>query len=182
MKIAQNVRHFATKQALTLPVVSERMHDWLVDLHVDVFLEKADDDHTEERRARLEAFFDATIDMYLVALQEGYAEAEAREITHVVGSFDFYTHGWTEMMEFPADEVEAHYERYREFFDAHDISVENPLGEFAPADGLPDAPATPEKLDDGEFANAEAGYADDVYVKTADGDVKKGDRTDEIDA
>lgn len=182
MKIAQNVRHFATKQALTLPVVSERMHDWLVDLHVDVFVERADDDRTEERRAHLEAFFDATIDMYLAALEAGYPEAEAREITHVVGSFDFYRHGWTEMMEFPADEIDAHYERYAAFFDAHGISVAEPLGEFAPADGLPDAPATLERLDDAEFSNAESGYADDVYVRTADDDVRKGDRTDEIDA
>jgi len=181
MKISQNVRHFATKQALTLPVVSDKMHDWLVDLHTDVFLDKADEGRADERRDHLDGFFDATVDMYLDALQSDYPEAEAREITHIVASFDFYNHGWTEMMEFPADEVEDHYDRYAEFFSAHGITVEDPLGEFAPEDGIPDAPATPEKLDDAEFENAAAGYADDVYVETDDGDVKRGDQTDEID-
>jgi hypothetical protein len=113
--------------------------------------------------------------MYLAALQEGYTEAEAREITHVVANFEFYNHGWTEMMEFPGPEIDAHYERYGAFFEAHGVTVDNPLGEFRPAD-LPDAPATPEKLDDPDWSHTEGGYADDVYVEGPDGEVGVGDR------
>ncbi|MFB6151544.1 MAG: DUF6149 family protein, partial [Haloarculaceae archaeon] len=97
-----------------------------------------------------------------------------REITHVQANFDFYNHGWTEMMEFPADELEDHYERYREFFADHGITIDDPLGEFAPADGLPAAPSTPGKLDDPEHPHAEGGFADDVYVETEDGEVVVG--------
>ncbi|MFB6164312.1 MAG: DUF6149 family protein [Haloarculaceae archaeon] len=183
MKIRQNVTHFAAKQALTLPVVGPRVNDKLVDLHTNYFLEMVEPDQREPRRAHLEAFFDASNDVYVAALDEGYPEAEAREISHVLGTFDFYNHGWTEMMEFPTDELEAHYERYREFFERHDITIDDPLGEFAPAGGLPEAPSTPAKLDDPEHPHAEGGFADDVYVETADGEVVVGgqDEPDEVD-
>ncbi|WP_188976057.1 DUF6149 family protein [Halocalculus aciditolerans] len=174
MKIHQNVKHFAFKKSLELPVVGEKTHERLVGMHVDIFLGKADADRRDEREAHLEAFFDGTIDMYLAALQAGHPEAAAREMTHVVANFDFYNHGWTEMMEFPADELSEHYDRYADFFAAHDITLDDPLGEFVPAGGVPDAPATPDKLDDGDYANADAGYADDVYVEDADGDLHKG--------
>ena len=175
MKIRQNVRHFASRKALELPGVRSVARRGLVDLHVRIFLDKADEGHREARRAHLDDFFDATMDTYVAALDSGYSEAEAREITHVQANFDFYNHGWTEMMEFPPAELSDHYDRYRGFFDAHDVSVDSPLGEFRPVDGVADAPATPERLDEADFENAEGGYADDVYVETEDGDVQRGD-------
>ncbi len=174
MKIRQNVRHWAMKQALSVPILGDVTHDKLVDLHVSVFLDYADEAHREDRRAHLADLFDATVDTYLAALEAGYPEAEAREITHVQANFDFYNHGWTEMMEFPADELEAHYERYRDFFRAHGITIDDPLGEFRPPDGLAFAPSTPEKLDDPDHPHAEGGFADDVYVEGPDGEVRVG--------
>jgi len=174
MKIRQNVRHFAAKQALTLPVVGEKVNDRLVGMHTDIFAEKADPARREERRAHLDDFFDATMDTYVAALEDGYPEAEAREITHVQANFDFYNHGWTEMMEFPSDELGDHYDRYSDFFERYDIAIDDPLGAFAPADGVADAPSTPEKLDDPEHPYAEGGFADDVYVETADGELVVG--------
>ncbi|QLH78218.1 hypothetical protein HZS55_13270 [Halosimplex rubrum] len=174
MKIRQNVRHFAAKQALTLPVVGEKVNDRLVGMHTDIFAEKAEPDRREERRAHLDDFFDATMDTYVAALEDGYTEAEAREITHVQANFDFYNHGWTEMMEFPSDELDDHYDRYSDFFERYDIAIDDPLGAFAPADGVAEAPSTPEKLDDPEHPYAEGGFADDVYVETADGELVVG--------
>ena len=181
MKINQNVRHFASRKALELPVVSNVVKEKLVDLHTRIFLEKADEAHREERRERLDAFFDATMDTYLAALQEGAPEAEAREITHIQANFDFYNHGWTEMMEFPSDELDDHYDRYREFFERHGIAIEEPLGEFLPADGIPDAPSTPEKLEEPEHPYAEGGFADDVYVQGPDGEVRVGGQDEPAD-
>ncbi|WP_135823887.1 DUF6149 family protein [Halorussus ruber] len=183
MKINQNVRHFASRKALELPVVSDIVSEKLVDLHTRIFLEKADEAHREERRERLDAFFDATMDTYLAALQEGAPEAEAREITHIQANFDFYNHGWTEMMEFPSDELDDHYDRYREFFERHGIAIEDPLGEFTPEGGIPDAPSTPEKLEEPEHPYAEGGFADDVYVQGPDGEIQVGgqDEPDEVD-
>ncbi len=174
MKIRQNVRHWAAKQALTAPVVGEYVNDRLVDLHTGVFLDRADEAHRETRRTHLDDFFDATMDTYVQALRDGYTEAEAREITHIQANFDFYNHGWTEMMEFPSDELEEHYERYGKFFEAYDISIDDPLGRFRPEDGIAEAPSTPEKLDDPEHPHAEGGFADDVYVETTDGEVVVG--------
>jgi hypothetical protein len=174
MKIRQNVRHFAAKQALTLPVVGEKVNDHLVGMHTDIFAEKADERRREERRDHLDDFFDATMDTYVAALEDGFPEAEAREITHIQANFDFYNHGWTEMMEFPSDELGDHYDRYRDFFERYDISIDDPLGEFRPAHGIADAPSTPEKLDDPEHPYAEGGFADDAYVETADGELVVG--------
>ena len=173
MKIRQNIRHFAAKKALTMPVVGDIATEKLVDLHVRVFGEKADADRREEREAHMEAFFDCTFDTYVAALEEGFSEAEAREITHVQANFDFYNHGWTEMMEFPADELEDHYERYEEFFRRYGIDIAHPLGDFRTRE-IPDAPSTPEKLDDPEHPHAEGGFADDVYVEGEDGEVRVG--------
>jgi len=178
MKLRQNVRHFAAKQALTMPVVGEKMNEKLVDLHVSVFGDRAEDGAREAREPRMEAFFDCTMATYLAALSDGYPEAEAREITHLQANFDFYNHGWTEMMEFPVDEVEEHYDRYAAFFEAHDITIDDPLGEFRDRE-IPEAPSTPAKLDDPEHPHAAEGFADDVYVETEDG-VVRGDRSDEI--
>jgi hypothetical protein len=180
MKIRQNVKHFAFKAALTAPVVGDVANDRLVDMHPGIFLDRAAEAHREERRDHLDDFFDATMDTYLAAL-DYMPEAEAREITHVQANFDFYNHGWTEMMEFPADELEAHYERYREFFADHGITIDEPLGEFRPADGVADAPSTPEKLDDPEHPHAEGGFADDVYVETDDGEVVIGSQDEPED-
>lgn len=182
MKLRQSVRHFAAKQALTAPVIGPRARDWLVDLHVRIFGDRADPEHREARRPRLEAFFDCTMDAYVAALEAGYPEAEAREITHVQANLDFANHGWTEMLEIPLDELDAHLERYAEFFDAHGIDRDDPLGEFRTTE-LPDAPATPERLEDGEAPRAEGGYADDAYVETPDGEVTPGgtDEPDDVD-
>ncbi|WP_435144463.1 DUF6149 family protein [Halobaculum sp. P14] len=174
MKLRQNVRHWAAKQALTTPVVGNVVHDRLVGLHTDVFLGRADEAHREERRDHLDDFFDATMDAYLAALDEGYPEAEAREITHIQANFDFFNHGWAEMMEFPADELEAHYRRYEEFFADHGVTIDDPLGEFAPDGGVADAPATPDAMAEGEFENAVAGFADDAYVVDGDGELTTG--------
>jgi hypothetical protein len=173
VKIRQNVRHWASKRALTTPVLREYVADWLVDLHTRVFLDRAEESRRAERREHLDAFFSATMDAYLAALREGYSEAEAREITHVQANFDFFNHGWTEMMEFPVDEVEAHYCRYENFFETHGITVDDPLGEFADGE-LPTAPSTPEKLDAPEHPHAEGGFADDVYVEAEGGEVVAG--------
>ncbi|WP_246984329.1 DUF6149 family protein [Halorientalis marina] len=181
MKIRQNVRHWAAKKALTMPVVGQKTNDWLVDLHTKVFLDKADEERAEERRAHLDDFFDATMDTYVAALDSGYPEAEAREITHIQANFDFYNHGWTEMMEFPSDELEDHYERYGEFFERWDITIDDPLGDFRPNGGIADAPSTPEKLDDPEHPHAEGGFADDVYVETDDGEIVVGGQAEPAD-
>ncbi len=174
MKLRQNVRHWAAKQALTTPVVGDVAREKLVDLHTRIFLEKADEDRREERREHLDDFFEATMDSYVAALEAGYTEAEAREITHVQANFDFFVHGWTEMMEIPGDELEEHYRRYEAFFAEHGITIDEPLGEFRPADGVADAPETPAKLEQPEYENAIAGFADDVYVETADGETVGG--------
>lgn len=87
MKIRQTIRHFAAKKTLTLPVVGDVATEKLVDLHTRIFLERADADRREERREHLDAFFDATTDTYVAALDDGYPEAEAREITHTQANF-----------------------------------------------------------------------------------------------
>ncbi|WP_267640599.1 DUF6149 family protein [Haloarchaeobius amylolyticus] len=173
MKIRQNVKHFAFKTALTAPVISDVANEKLVDMHTSIFLKKADEAHREDRRDHLDDFFDATMDTYVAAL-DYMPEAEAREITHIQANFDFFNHGWTEMMEFPSDELDQHYDRYESFFQAYGITIDDPLGDFHPEDGIADAPSTPEKLDDPEHPYAEGGFADDVYVETADGDLVVG--------
>jgi hypothetical protein len=183
MKLNQSVRHFAAKQALTAPVIGSLVADRLVSLHTDVFMNKADSAHAEERRDHLDGFFAATIDAYVAALEAGHTEAAAREITHIQGNFDFYNHGWTEMMEIPSNELDAHYERYQDFFETFDITIDDPLGTFAPAGGIPDAPSTPEKLDNPTHPHAKGGFADDVYVEGPDGEVLVGgaEEPDDVD-
>jgi len=182
MKIHQNPRHWATMKAMTTPGLGSVVNYGLVKLHTRIFLGKADEARAEERRNHLDAFFDCTMDTYVAALEEGYSEAEAREITHVQGNFDFYNHGWTEMMEFPSDELDAHYERYEEFFERHGISIDDPLGEFRTRE-IPEAPSTPEKLEDPEHPHAEGGFADDVYVEDEEGNlhVGGGEAPDDVD-
>ncbi len=182
MKIHQNARHFASKKALELPVVRDVAKAGLVNMHTSIFSKKADPGRQEERKEHLDAFFDATMDSYLAALQAGAPEAEAREITHIQSNFDFYNHGWTEMMEFPSDELEEHYERYETFFTDHGITIADPLGEFAPEE-MPEAPSTPEKLDDPVHPHAEGGFADDVYVEGDDGEIHIGgqEEPDDVD-
>jgi hypothetical protein len=174
MKIRQTIRHFAAKQALQLPGLRTATTSALVKLHTRVFLDRASADRRDERRDHLDDLFTATMDMYLAALQDGYEEAEAREITHIVANFDFYNHGWTEMMEFPGEELDTHYRRYESFFDEYDVAIDDPLGRFLPVEGLADAPATPERLDDPNYEHATAGYEDDVYVEDESGEVTPG--------
>jgi len=174
MKLRQNLRHWAAKKALTTPVISDVANDKLVDLHTKIFLEKADESAREDRRAHLDGFFDATMDTYVAALEAGFTEAEAREITHIQANFDFFNHGWTEMMEIPADEFEEHFRRYEDFFKRYGISVDDPLGDFSPVGGVPSAPETPEKRDQPAYENAIEGFADDVYVQDDSGTVHRG--------
>jgi hypothetical protein len=183
MKLRQNVRHWAAKQALATRVIGDVAREKLVDLHTRIFLEKAEEARREERRPHLEDFFAATMDSYVAALRAGCTEAEAREITHVQANFEFFTHGWTEMMEIPGDELEAHYRRYEQFFVRHGITIDDPLGDFHPADGIADAPETPERLEEPAYENAIAGFADDVYVETDEGETLVGgtEEPDEVD-
>jgi len=180
MKIRQNIRHWAAKTALTTPVVGDLAREKLVDLHVRVFGEWAAEGRRAERETRLEAFFECTFDTYVGAMEAGFTEAEAREITHLQANFDFYNHGWTEMMEFPVEEVEAQYERYADFFERHGITIDDPLGEFRRRE-IPDAPSTPELLDDPVHPHAEGGFADDVYVEGPDGELVVGGNATEPD-
>jgi hypothetical protein len=53
MKIRQNIRHWAAKQALTAPVLGGYVTDKLVALHTDVFADRAEAAHREERRGHL---------------------------------------------------------------------------------------------------------------------------------
>ncbi len=179
MKIHQNPRHWASKKALTTPGLRNVTRYALVKMHTKIFLEKADEFRREERRDHLDDFFDATMDSYVAALESGHTEAEAREITHIQANFEFFNHGWTEMMEIPGDELEAHYRRYGAFFDRYGITIDDPLGAFSPADGVASAPRTPEKLETPEYENAIAGFADDVYVETGEGETVVGGDTEE---
>ena len=179
MKIRQNLRHWAAKNALTAPVIGDIANDKLVNMHTDIFLGKADEAAREARRDHLDGFFDATMDTYVAALEAGLSEANAREITHIQANFDFFTHGWTEMMEIPAEEFEDHFRRYEDFFKRYGITVDNPLGEFRPAEGISDAPETPDKRDQPAYENALAGFADDVYVEDGEGDLHVGSGADE---
>lgn len=178
MRIRQTMRHMAARAALEMPFVRDKVHDKLVELHTRVFLDRAPEDQREARREHLDAFFDRTLHIYLEALRGGYNEAGAREITHILANLHFRNMGWTEMMEFPVDETEANYERYREFFEIHGITEQRPLGDWTPDQGLPPAPATPEKLDDPDQAYAEAGYADDLYVEDETGELQTADPRD----
>ncbi len=164
MRLHQTWRNYLTQVLLerNIPLVSSRVRTWLVDLHADFFVERSERDPAA-REPHLRALFDTAIDVYLRALREGYPEAEAREITHIQASWDFQNHGWGELIEFPPEEREAYHERYREFYDRYDASPENPFGTFAPRDGLPSAPETPERLD-GNYPFAAPGLTDDVYV------------------
>jgi hypothetical protein len=181
MKLRQNPRHWASKKALTTPGIRTAANYALVKMHTKIFLGKADEDHREERRDHLDDFFDGTMDAYVAALQQDYTEAEAREITHIQANFDFFNHGWTEMMEFPGDELEDHYRRYEDFFSEHGITIDDPLGEFEPAGGVAEAPKTPEKREADEYENAIEGFADDVYVETHEGETVVGGDTEEPD-
>ncbi|GAA0645839.1 DUF6149 family protein [Salarchaeum japonicum] len=174
MRLYQTPKNYVAQVVLErdIPLLTDAMRSWLVSLHADFFVEASETDG-EARRAHLDALFDATIDAYLRALDEGYPEAEAREITHVMAAWDFQNQGWGELLEFPPDERREYYEKYSEFFDAHDANPENPLGEFAPPTGLPYAPTTPERLD-GEFPFAEPGLVDDIYVHAPDDEVHLG--------
>ncbi|MFB6126329.1 MAG: DUF6149 family protein [Halolamina sp.] len=160
----QTWKNFAAQVVLQrdVPILADLIRRRLVALHTDFFVEHSERDG-EARRDRLRALFDRTLEAYTEALSEGYAEAQAREITHIMAAWDFTNHGWGELLEIPPEEREAYHERYRPFFDAHGATPERPLGEFAPDGGLPEAPETPERLN-GEYPFAEGGLADDVYV------------------
>ena len=164
MRLYQTWRNYVAQFALDVPVVRSFVRDWLVDLHVDFFTAASERD-ADAREARFRALFDASIDVYECALAEGYPESHAREITHIQAAFDFYEHGWAELLEFPPAECEAYYEKYRDFFERHGCTREQPFGEFAPPSGLPSAPETPARLD-GDYPIAEPGHVDGIYLHT----------------
>lgn len=163
------MRHLAARAALEMPIVRDKVHSKLVELHTRVFLDRAPEEAREDRREHLDAFFDRSLQIYLEALRAGYTEAGAREITHILANLHFWNMGWVEMMEFPVDEIEANHARYRGFFEIHGITPGRPLGDWTPRDGLPPAMATPEKLEEPAPGPAEGGYADDLYVEDEDG-------------
>lgn len=173
MKIRQTLQHFAAKKSLTLPLVGEKVRAKLVELHTSSFLDRAPEAQREERRDRLEVFFDASMDVYLAALEAGMPEAKARELTHLLANLEFYRMGWTEMMELPPKELAQDLDRYEAFLTEHEIAPEQPLGAFTPEDGLPDAPATPEKRRDPETPFAEAGFAGATYVEDDEGRIRR---------
>ncbi|MFB6269737.1 MAG: DUF6149 family protein [Halobacterium sp.] len=177
MRLYQTWKNYAAQLALGVPVVDALVRRWLVRLHTEVFVDLSAQDG-DARRPHLRALFDASVDAYERALTEGYPEAEARELTHIQGTLDFYNHGWAELMEFPPDEIDAHWARYQGFFDRHDCTHDRPLGEFAPYGGLPPAPETPAALEDATFPFAERGLADDVYVPAERVDVRTPEGVD----
>lgn len=163
MRLHQTWKNFVSAVVLqrNVPFVTAWVRDWLVEVHTDFFVEHSERSG-EARRPHLQALFEVALDAYLAALDEGYPEAAAREITHIQASWDFQNHGWGDLVEFPPDERDAYYERYRDFFERHGATPANPFGRFAPA-GLPDAPTTPGRMD-GEYPLAQPGLTDDVYV------------------
>lgn len=171
MKIRQTLQHMAAKQSLTLPWVGEKVRAKLVSFHVDHFLDRAPEKARSARIKRLEAFFDATMDAYLEALESGFTEAKAREVTHIQANMEFLRMGWIEMMEIPPDEVPTNMRRYEAFFQDHGITLENPLGSFEPEEGLPSAPATSDGQAKAPYA--ERGYAEATYVEDDEGNLRR---------
>jgi hypothetical protein len=94
MRLVQSRRNYLAQVLLKadLPVVTPFFRRWLVGIHTDFFVEASERDG-EARSEHLDALFDATIDVYLRALREGYPEAQAREITPVQATWDFLNHG-----------------------------------------------------------------------------------------
>jgi hypothetical protein len=177
VRLYQTWKNYVAHVGLGVPGVRQLVRKRIVDYHTAFFVEQSARDG-EAREPHLRALFDASVDVYERALAEGYPEAQAREITHIQATLDFHEHGWAELMEFPPGEIQTHFDRYRRFFERHDCTIEDPLGEFAPEYGLPYAPETPDALDDSEFPFAESGLADDVYVPTEHVDVRTPEGVD----
>lgn len=181
MRIFQTWRDYLAQTLLVgdPPVLGRLARRWIVNLHVDTYVEFSERD-AAAREPHFRALFDTAVDVYVRASKEGYPEAQAREITHVQGTWDFIDHGWGELVEFPPAEADAYYDRYREFYDRYGCSPDDPFGEFAPPGGLPAAPET-DRLER-PYPLAEPGLADDVYVLAPDlgrripgGDAPKGE-------
>jgi len=66
-------------------------------------------------------------------------------------------------MELLINKRTAYRERYADFYDRHGCSPDDPLSEFAPEGGLPEAPTTPDRPDDDQ-PMAAPDLADGVYV------------------
>jgi hypothetical protein len=179
MRLSQTGRDYLAQVVMVreVPIFAPLVRRRLLRLHVDAYLEYAERD-ADARERRLRALFDALFDAYVRASEEGYAEIQAREITHVLGNWDFIREGWGESLEFPPSEARAYYRRYQDFCDRHGCSPEAPLGAFAPDNGLPPAPTTPERLD-GEYPLSEPGLADEAYVVADNLDARLPDGTAE---
>lgn len=175
MRIYQSWRDYLAQIVLVKepPVLSRLLRRRLVTYHTDFYVEQSERD-ADARRPRFRATFEAALDAYVRATEEGYPEAQAREITHTMATWDFLNHGWGELIEFPPEEATAYYERYRGFYDRHGCSPESPFGEFAPDDGLPSTPETPDRLN-GDYPLAEPGLAGEVYVLADDLDARLPD-------
>lgn len=185
MRIYQTWRDYLAQVVLVRepPVIDRLFRRWLVGLHTDFFVGASERDGSA-REPHLRALFEGSLNAYVRATKEGYPEAQAREITHVLATWDFVDHGWGELIEYPPEEASEYYERYRDFYERHGCSPGNPLGEFEPPGGLPDAPETPDRLN-GDYPLAEPGLADDVYIMTEDLGVRVPDGTaakGEVDA
>lgn len=165
MKIGQGWKHFAVRTGLALPGARTLAREWLVRRHVREFSERSPPDREEERRDHFRELFSVTTDAYETALREGFHEAPARETTQIQAACHFWSKGWTELMQFPASEIDTHLERYADYFARHNVTREDPLGTFEPPGGLPQAPDTPEKRENPDYPTATPGYADGLYAE-----------------
>lgn len=172
MRLFQTWRDYLAQVVLVRnpPVLAPLLRRRLVTIHVDRYREFSERDAAARER-RLRALFDAVMDAYVRASKEGYPEIHAREITHIMGTWDFLRQGWGDLVEFPPDEAEAYRRRYREFYDRHGCSPSDPLGAFAPPGGLPPAPTTPDRMD-GTYPLADPGLTDEAYAVADDLDVR----------
>lgn len=175
MRILQTWRDYAAQVVLLsdLPVVPTYVRGKLVDLHTERYLEFSERD-AAEREPRLRAVFASAVDAYVRASKEGYPEIQAREITHIMGNWEFIRQGWGELIEFPPRERETYYDRYSGFYDRHGCRPASPFGEFLPPGGFPPAPSTPGRLN-GEYPLSEPGLGNEVYAIAEDLDVRLPD-------
>ncbi|MFB6254631.1 MAG: DUF6149 family protein [Halobacteriaceae archaeon] len=150
MSLRSIVRHLVIWIALQIPGIQDILRQRFINVHTHRFLQRANKDH-DQRENHLNALFDQAFDLYRRAIQEGFSEREATEMVNIIANFDCYNHGWIEMMEFTETDIDQEFETYRGFFSDHGVSVGNPLGDFEPLDGIPDAPATPDQLDNPEY-------------------------------
>ena len=174
MRVRQNVRHWAGKEALTTPVVGDVAVDRLVDLHTSIFLNRADEDRREERRDHLDDFFRATMDAYVDALEAGVQRGDGpRDDTRSSELRLFHPRLDGDDGD-PGRRTRDALSPVRGVFFDRGITIDDLLGEFRPVGGVAPASATPERSTGSAYEHAVAGFADDVYVETGDGETVGG--------